>query len=130
MALDWTSLVLDASGQITIPTTFGGQAIATYTRTALGRELTYAEGDANSYDVQHRNFTLTPNSGNVDTLTRILGGHPGTQVYLRPANAAYTITLQPGANLYIPSGTLELSEIYHIVCFVCIGTDIYAKVLL
>ena len=130
MALDWTSLVLDASGQITIPTTFGGQAITTYLRTTLGREVTYQEGDATFHDVMHRNFTLTPNTGNTDTLTRILGGHPGTQVYLRPADATYTITLEPGANLYIPSGTLELSEIYHIVCFVCIAPDVYAKVLL
>jgi hypothetical protein len=125
-----SELVIDSSGFITIPSTFGGQAILTYTRTSLGRELTYLEGDANLYEVQIRNFTLTPESGVTDTVVQILGGHVGTQVFLRPGQSGWTITLEDGGNLHIPTGSIELSQPYHVVCFVCIGTDEYAKLLL
>jgi hypothetical protein len=130
MALTWAELEIDADGFITVPSTFGGQTIQTYTRTSLGRELTYLEGDANSYDVQVRNFTLTPNSGTADTVVQIFGGHPGTQVLLRPGQSGWVITLEDGANLHIPTGTIELSELYHVVCLVCVGTNEYAKLLL
>lgn len=130
MAQDWTSLTLDASGFITIPTTFGGQTIATNLRTVKGSELTYLEGDVTIIDSQIRHYTLIPNSGNSDTLVQILGGHSGADIMLRPDNAAYTITIQDGANLHVPSGTIVLSAVHHMVLFTCIGTDIYAKLLL
>ena len=64
----WSSLQLNASGHITIPSTFGGQDIDVILRTDKGGELTYLEGDANILAVQVRTFTLIPNSGSQDTL--------------------------------------------------------------
>lgn len=131
MALAWTSLTLDSSGEITVPSTFGGQSIQTYLRTVLGREVTYQEGDATFYDVQMRCFTLTPNVASPETLTRINGGGPGaTQIMIRPGQTGWSFTIEDNANLHIPSGTIVLSEIWHCLILVRVGTDEYAKMLL
>lgn len=127
----WSSLQINASGQLTIPTTFGGQAIDVILRTEKGGELTYLEGDANLLAIQTRGFSVLPNTGSVDSIVQILGGIPGeTSIFLRPEQTGHQITLEHGANLFIGSGSITLAETWHVVMMVCIGTNQYAKLLL
>lgn len=130
MAQNWTSLQINGSEQITVPSSFAGQSLSVTLRTDKGGELTYLEGDVNTIHVQVRNFTILPFSGQTGTISQIMGGTPGTQLLLRPATVGHEITIENSANLFIPSGTIVLSAVSHVVMLVWIGTDTYAKLLL
>jgi hypothetical protein len=121
MALLFSDLTLNASGQITIPVDNN------VTRTGKGSELTWLEHESTHRDAMVRNFNLVSNTGNTDNLIEILGGHEGSHVLLRP-KAGHTITLVDSATLRIdPGNVLTLSQVWHCVLFVCIGANLYAK---
>jgi len=120
MSNAFSDLTINASGQITIPTD-------TFVARVGGDELSWLEHDSTHRSAITRNFNLIPNTGNVDSLTEILGGQEGIHICLRPKIDDYDITIVDSATLRLSTGTARLTESWHCILFVRLPSGIYAK---
>lgn len=77
------------------------------------REVTIAAGSAT---VVGNYLWLIPESGNSDDLTTLVDDIDAKVVFLRCADAAYTITIKDGTgNILLPSGDVTLAGITQVI---------------
>ncbi len=93
---DWSDLTI-SGGTVTVVT------YTVVSRIENGAPLPWIVHDDTHRGTQIRNYTLTPESGDEDNLTQILGGVEGHHIAIRTKSFGHTITLRHNsALLYLP----------------------------